>query len=567
VYQKLTVGVDYFAKLREMNYYYIDKTAFIRELLLHQGEVNLFTRPRRFGKTLNMTMLQAFFEIGADRRDIFAGLDILKEQALCEQYMNRYPVIFLTLKSVEGGTFTDALRILAFQVSYECKRLSFLEQGLLMSEEDRKLFKAFKAREATPDELGTAIKTLSGLLEAHYGQKVILLVDEYDVPLDKAFHNGYYDEMISFMRLFLGEALKTNASLEFAVVTGCLRISKESIFTGVNNLNINTITDDQYDEHFGFTDADVKKMLADYNLPAAYEELREWYDGYHFGDTDVYCPWDIVNHVSRLESNPNARPRAYWNNTSSNEMVKRFIDKADTTTQDEIEKLIAGKYVEKQLRENLTYAEIDESIDNLWSVLFLTGYLTRTKEPLGLEDEPVKLIIPNREVRTIFIEKIQKWFTEQVKNSDHSELDALYHAFLEGDREPIETILNAQLRSTISYFDAHEEYYHGFLTGLLKGCGSWGVSSNRETGDGRSDLLVIPKGRGVGVVIEVKHAEDLDDIPAKCEAAMRQIEEKSYVDGLLERGVFQAKLYGIAFWKKNCGVITKSVEIKKTRPH
>ncbi|MDR3120619.1 MAG: ATP-binding protein [Clostridiales bacterium] len=564
MYQKLPVGVDIFAKLREMDFYYIDKTAFIRDLLYHRGEVNLFTRPRRFGKTLNMTMLQAFFEIGSDRRDIFAGLDILKEQALCERHMNRYPVIFLTLKSVEGANFADALYRVGSQVSQECKRLAFLAKSQSVEQDDLQAFSALKAHAATQQQLADSLKTLARMLEAHYGQKAVLLVDEYDVPLDKAFHKGYYDEMISFMRIFLGEALKTNPSLEFAVVTGCLRISKESIFTGVNNLKIDTITDDRYDEYFGFTDADVKKMLADYKVTSAsaYEELRAWYDGYRFGATDVYCPWDIVNHVDKLLENPNAEPEAYWNNTSSNDMVKRFIDKADATTLSEIERLVAGDYVEKPVRANLTYAEVDESIDNLWSVLFLTGYLTRQRTAEKLTRGVLRLVIPNEEIKEIFIEKIQKWFSERIKNSGHSELEALRVAFQEGNCEQIEASLNAQLRSTISYFDAYEGYYHGFLAGLLKGCGAlWSVGSNRETGNGRSDILIIPNDFREGIIIEIKHADSFGDISAKCEAALRQIEEKNYADGLMERGIFRARLYGIAFWKKNCGVVTKSANV------
>ncbi|MDR3120018.1 MAG: ATP-binding protein [Clostridiales bacterium] len=564
MYQKLPVGADIFVNMREQDFYYIDKTNFIRDLLLNRGEVNLFTRPRRFGKTLNMTMLQAFFEIGVDRRDIFFGLDILKEQELCEQHMNRYPVIFLSLKSIEGKTFAEAMAKVGLLVADECVRLSFLGQNQRIDKDQRLLFKSLKARKADHAELGSAIKALSRMLEAHYGQKVVLLVDEYDVPLEKAFHNGYYDDMVSFMRQFLGDAFKTNTSLAFAVVTGCLRISNESIFTGLNNIKIDDITSDRYDESFGFTDADVRKILTDYNLTSAYEELRAWYDGYHFGDTDVYCPWDIINHVDRLLENPKAEPEAYWNNTSSNEIVKRFIDKAGASTRNEIERLIAGDFVEKPVRINLTYAELDENIDNLWSVLFLTGYLTRQRTTDILPRGTMRLVIPNAEIKEIFVEKIQKWFAERVKSTDRSELDALHNAFLVGNRETIETILNAQLRATISYYDANESFYHGFLAGLLKGCGSWGVGSNRESGDGRSDILVIPEDYATGIVIEIKHARGLEDIPAMCEAAMRQIEEKNYQDGLLERGISSARLYGVAFWKKNCGVITKSVQLRKT---
>ncbi|MCL1918376.1 MAG: AAA family ATPase [Peptococcaceae bacterium] len=419
--RKLPVGIDIFEKIRTNDFYYVDKTLFIRDLLENWGEANLFTRPRRFGKTLTMKMLQTFFEIDKDHKDLFAGLDISKESALCAEHMNKYPVVFLTLKSVEGEDFAQALKRMGIVVAEECRRLSFLEQSQQIGLDDRNDFIALKANAAAHEQLANSLRIISRMLEAHYGQKVVLLIDEYDVPLDKAFHNGYYEKMISFMRVFLGNALKTNDALRFAVITGCLRISKESIFTDLNNLIINTITDSDHDEHFGFTDTEVRKMLEDYNLSSVYDDLREWYNGYRFGEANLYCPWDIINHIAKLKNNPNIRPRCYWNNTSSNNMIRRFIDKADNTTRKEIEDLIAGKSVEKVITESLTYGELDEHIDNLWSVLFLTGYLTRTQDPLGLEEEPIKLVIPNREVRTIFIEKVQKWFTEQLQDAKNQE--------------------------------------------------------------------------------------------------------------------------------------------------
>ncbi|MCL1809767.1 MAG: ATP-binding protein [Clostridiales bacterium] len=561
--QRLPVGADIFEDIRRQNCYYVDKTKFVKNLLENRGTVNLFTRPRRFGKTLNMTMLKTFFEIGTDSKDIFTGLEIAKDQDVCSSFMNSSPVIFLSLKSVQGKTFTDALARVASLISYECDRLSFLADSQHISQGNQHNFAVLKNQAATRHQLEDSLKFLSGMLRKHYGKKAILLVDEYDVPLDKAFSNGYYDDMVDFMRIFFGEAFKTNEALEFAVVTGCLRISKESIFTGVNNLAVNSITDNDfgYDENFGFTDGDVRKMLADYNLSFAYEDLHEWYNGYTFGSTNIYCPWDIVSHVAKLKGNPETKPRSYWNNTSSNHMVKRFIDKADATTRIEIERLIAGGSVERTVMETLTYEELDKSIDNLWSVLFLTGYLTKTKAPAGFPAEPIELTIPNLEVREIFIEKIKDWFAE--KNSaakTQEEIQRLYCSFLDGDCAAIEEVLQSQLRATISYFDNYENYYHGFLAGLLIGCGEWSVKSNRESGEGRSDLLLTANDGSVGIVIEIKRAGAPESVAAMCEAALKQIEEKDYKEAFLSSGVEKVRLYGIAFWKKTCGVKTTETQ-------
>ncbi|MCL1809286.1 MAG: ATP-binding protein [Clostridiales bacterium] len=561
--QRLPVGADIFESLRKQDCYYVDKTNFIRDLLLNCGTVNLFTRPRRFGKTLNMTMLKAFFEAGADHRDIFYGLDIMKEQSICDRYMNRYPVVFLSLKSVQGRTFDDAMRRVASQVSYECDRLAFLEESQMIDQDNCCDFTALKTQTATRQQLEDSLKFLSSMLKKHYGQKAILLVDEYDVPLDKAFHNGYYDDMVDFMRIFLGEAFKTNEALEFAVVTGCLRISKESIFTGVNNLKINTITNKLHGEHFGFTDSEVRKLLEDYSLSFAYDDLRKWYNGYRFGSTDVYCPWDIVNHVSELRVDPGIEPKSYWNNTSSNEMVKLFVGMADSTTRSEIEDLVAGKPVAKAVNETLTYGELGKSIDNLWGVLFLTGYLTRTQAPKDARSKLDELVIPNLEVREIFIEKIRDWFAEQLnETSIRNELVRLYRAFFDGDCGAIEEVLQNQLRTTISYFDDYESYYHGFLTGILIGCADWSVKSNREAGDGRCDLLITKNDGTIGIVIEIKHAKEQKNIPSMCENALKQIEEKSYRDVFLASGVKHVRLYGVAFWKKTCKVQSIELEIE-----
>ncbi|MCL1790884.1 MAG: ATP-binding protein [Peptococcaceae bacterium] len=555
----LPVGIEDFVEMRTDNFYYVDKTSFMTTLLRNRGKASLFTRPRRFGKTLTMSMLKAFFEIDRNHEELFTGLEIAEEIALCAEHMNRYPVIFLTLKSVEAEDFAGALARIGVQIANECGRLSFLAQSSGGAPRDLRDFEALLMRTATPQQLEDSLRTLTRLLEAHYGQKVVLLIDEYDVPLDKAFHKGYYDKMISFMRLFLGEALKTNEALKFAVVTGCLRISRESIFTGLNNIRTNTITSKLHSEHFGFTDSEVRKMLDEYNLSSSYGDLRAWYNGYRFGDSDVYCPWDIINHASELLANPNIRPRCYWNNTSSNNMVQLFIDKADDTTRNEIEDLIAGKSVAKVITENLTYGELDDTIDNLWSVLFLTGYLTRTQDPMGLQSEPVNLVIPNLEIREIFIEKIRKWFMERLNNARIQEdLCRLYRALLDGDCETIEEVLHDQLRATISYFDNYENYYHGFLTGLLLG-GAWSLKSNRESGDGRSDLILVASDGSAGIVIEIKHAKKAEDIPVMCELALAQIDKKRYQDAFLVNRVKQIRVYGITFWKKTCGVIAAPV--------
>ena len=415
----LPVGLDSFEKIRRLGYYYMDKTLLIQDVLTNRGDVNLFTRPRRFGKTLNMSMLWSFFEIGSDK-SLFNGLAISEEKQLCEEYQARHPVVFLSLKGVEGLTYEEAIARLVTLISTECKRLDYLEKAPDVKEDDRKIFRNLMARQPEEDELQDALVTLMRMLHAHYGEQVILLIDEYDVPLDKAHINGYYDQMVAFLRGFFGEAFKTNPDLFFAVVTGCLRISKESIFTGINNLKVDTITDTRYDEYFGFTEADVKKLLADYGMEYALEDMRAWYDGYHFGNADVYCPWDVVNHCDKLLDNPKARPKPYWNNTSSNALVKQFIDMADATTRGEIEQLVAGKTIRKKIVETLTYGELTESIDNLWSVLFLTGYLTVDKNAPEDEDDYTSLVIPNREVREIFIEKIQKWFAEKVVTQKNS---------------------------------------------------------------------------------------------------------------------------------------------------
>ena len=544
----LPVGLDSFEKIRRLGYYYMDKTLLIKEVLTQRGDVNLFTRPRRFGKTLNMSMLRSFFEIGSDK-SIFDGLAISKEEQLCEEYQAKHPVVFLSLKGVEGLTYEDAIQMLKTLVSAECGRLEFLLQSSQALEKDKKKMTLLLQEEGSETDLKNTLVILMRMLHAHYGEQVILLIDEYDVPLDKAHINGYYDQMVTFLRGFFGEAFKTNPDLFFAVVTGCLRISKESIFTGINNLKVDTITDTRYDEYFGFTEADVKRLLADYGMEYALEDMRAWYDGYHFGNADVYCPWDVVNHCDKLLDNPKARPKPYWNNTSSNALVKQFIDMADATTRGEIEQLVAGKTIRKKIVETLTYGELTESIDNLWSVLFLTGYLTVDRNAPKDEDDYTSLVIPNREVREIFIEKIQKWFKEtRVTGNQQRLYDMLWACDSKGLQEHLRNIL----LDTISYYDYHENYYHALLVGLLLS-GPYRIRSNVEMGNGRSDIVMEDDHNRRVVIIEVKRSRDFDDLEADCERAICQIRENNYA-WPYKRRRYTVFAYGIAFSEKDCSV-------------
>ena len=553
--KKLPVGIDSFEKLRREAFYYVDKTGLIIDLLNNWGEVNLFTRPRRFGKTLNMSMLKSFFEIGSDRT-LFDGLAISKETTLCEAYMGKFPVVFVSLKGVDGLTFEDAYGMLRRILRSEVFRLSFLAESKKVLDKEKAAFERFLNEQDTLDDVQESLKMLSSLLYQHYGQKAILLIDEYDVPLDKAFQHGYYKEMVALIRSLFGQALKTNDYLQFAVLTGCLRVSKESIFTGLNNFKVLSITDSRFDEHFGFTDAEVKALLDDYNLTAHYSETREWYDGYRFGSVDVYCPWDVINHVDRLCGEPNADPQAYWINTSGNDLVKRFVDKADKTTQGEIERLIAGEAIEKAVRLELTYNEIDNSIDNLWSVLFTTGYLTQAGK---VERSVYKLIIPNREVREVFILQIQEWFKETVVQ-DEKPMQAFCKAFLDGNAEEIQKRLTVILGKMISILDTKakdeqkENFYHGLLLGLLRSDPTWSILSNAESGDGFSDILIEPEDPDAGIVIEVKYSPTLAGMESVCEAAMNQIKEKRYDERLRNEGREHITAFGIAFCKKRCKV-------------
>ena len=557
---KLPVGIDDFRKLRESNFYYVDKTRLIEQLLLNWSEVTLFTRPRRFGKTLNMSMLKSFFEIGTDKT-LFDGLYISGNKELCDDHMGKYPVIFLSFKGVEGLEFASAKRMLCTIIDREIDRHYYLKTSDALTDEDRTLFT--KMLHGQADNIEDSIRMLSQLLYKHYGQKAVILIDEYDVPLDKAFQNGYYKEMVSLIRGLFGQALKTNEFLQFAVLTGCLRVSKESIFTGLNNFEINSIVDIDHDEQFGFTDDEVMKLLLDYDRSERYPDVKEWYDGYHFGNADIYCPWDVINFAKKLVSDPSARPSAFWINSSGNDMVKRFVDKADQTTRDEIEKLVAGGFVEKQLRLDLTYDEIDNTIDNLWSVLFTTGYLTKIGEVKVPDSESYayKLVIPNKEVREVFILQIQEWFKAVVANDDDT-MKLLSRAILDKDEKQIARQLNIVMSRMISILDTKapdamkENFYHGLLLGLLRGSNpDWLIKSNQESGDGFSDILIEPEDPDAGIVIEVKYAKEMKELDAVCEAAMAQIKNKCYDEALRDEGRCDILAYGIAFCRKRCRVV------------
>ena len=559
--KKLPVGIDSFEKLRREDFYYVDKTRLIIDLLKNWGEVNLFTRPRRFGKTLNMSMLKSFFEIGTDKT-LFDGLAISEEKELCEAYMGKFPVVFVSLKDVDGLTFENAYGKLRDILRAEISRLSFLMQSEQIAEDDKYSFERFLREQDTLDDVQKSLKMLSSLLYQHYGQKVILLIDEYDVPLDKAFQHGYYKEMVALIRSLFSRALKTNDFLQFAVLTGCLRVSKESIFTGLNNFKVLSIADSRFDEHFGFTDAEVKQLLEDYGLSDHYDETKDWYDGYRFGHTDVYCPWDVINYVDLLRDDPQAEPQAFWINSSGNDLVKRFVDKADKTTQDEIERLIAGEAIEKAVRLELTYGEVDNSIDNLWSVLFTTGYLTQAGR---VERGVYKLIIPNREVREVFVFQIQEWFKNTVVR-DEKPMQAFCQAFLDGNAEEIQRRLTIILGKMISILDTKakddqkENFYHGLLLGLLRSEPNWLILSNVESGEGFSDILIEPEDPDAGMVIEVKYSPTLAGMESACQAAMAQIKEKHYDERLRNEGRENITAFGIAFWKKRCRVCFEKLD-------
>lgn len=555
---KLPVGIDNFEKIRRNGFYYVDKTSLIEQLFSNWGEVNLFTRPRRFGKTLNMSMLKYFFEIGTDR-SLFDGLHISSNEKICSEHMGKYPVIFLSLKNAEGLNFDTAKYQMVELIAREAERFPFLAKDTNLSDRDREKYRVLTAfadghYQMSDDVLYGSLQTLSELLYKHFNQKTVILIDEYDVPLDKAFQHGYYREMVALIRAMFGRALKTNEALAFAVLTGCLRVSKESIFTGLNNFKILSITDSRFDEQFGFTDKEVQKLLADYHLEARFSETKEWYDGYRFGNVDVYCPWDVINHIDRIKDDPNARPEAYWINTSGNDLVKRFVDKANRTTRNEIEQLIAGNAIEKTLRLDLTYDEIDNSIENLWSVLFTTGYLTQT----GMtEDGAYRLVIPNREICEVFKLQIQEWFKKSIF-SNTEQLTAFWKAFEEGNTDGVEMYLNRIMSNSISVFDIKtgegkkEISYHNLLVGILTGNADWLVKSNVEAGEGFADIIVETEDPNAGIIVELKYTKNYDEMEQACKAALDQINDRRYQEYLLNDGRKDITLYGIAFCKKRC---------------
>ena len=546
---KLPVGIDNFEKIRRNGFYYVDKTSLIEQLFSNWGEVNLFTRPRRFGKTLNMSMLKYFFEIGTDR-SLFDGLHISSNEKICSEHMGKYPVIFLSLKNAEGLNFDTAKYQMVELIAREAERFPFLAKDTNLSDRDREKYRVLTAfadghYQMSDDVLYGSLQTLSELLYKHFSQKTVILIDEYDVPLDKAFQHGYYREMVALIRALFGRALKTNEALAFAVLTGCLRVSKESIFTGLNNFKILSITDSRFDEQFGFTDKEVQKLLADYHLEARFLETKEWYNGYRFGNVDVYCPWDVINHIDRIKDDPNARPEAYWINTSGNDLVKRFVDKANRTTRNEIEQLIAGNAIEKMLRLDLTYDEIDNSIENLWSVLFTTGYLTQT----GMtEDGAYRLVIPNREIREVFKLQIQEWFKKSIF-SNTEQLTAFWKAFEEGNTDGVEMYLNRIMSNSISVFDIKtgeekkEISYHNLLVGILTGNADWLVKSNVEAGEGFADIIVETEDPNAGIVVELKYTKDYDEMEQACRAALDQINDRRYQEYLLNDGRKDITLY------------------------
>ncbi len=557
--KKLPIGIDGFEKIRTNNFYYVDKTMFIAELLQNWGEVNLFTRPRRFGKTLNLSMLKCFFEIGG-RKELFNGLKISQEKELIEEYMGQFPVISVSLKSVDGLSFEAASAALRNIVGKEASRFQFLRESARLSENERERYEALIRVDqgvfAMNDELLVdSLLTLSQLLSKHYDQKVILLIDEYDVPLDKAFQAGYYDRMVSLIRNMLGNVLKTNDALFFAVLTGCLRISKESIFTGLNNLKVHTVSDSRYDEYFGFTDEDVSDLLDFYGLSSYQDIMKDWYDGYLFGKINVYCPWDVINYCDTLLSDEDAEPENYWANTSGNDIVRRLLKKADQTTKNEVEQLLNNKYIVKSVRQELTYRDIDSSIDNIWSVLYSTGYLTQCGR---LPGKQLKLIIPNKEVHELFTDLVKEWFQEKTL-SDSAKIHRFCKAFPAGEADIIQNMLHDYLWDSISIrdtavrMDRKENFYHGMILGLLRSQENWLIQSNAETGEGYSDISIYTP-EHIGIVIELKYAHG-GNLEKACAKALQQIREKKYAVGLRRRGMERIITYGIAFYEKECMVV------------
>ncbi len=565
---KLPMGIENFREIRTGGFYYVDKTGLIKTLLENPGKVNLFTRPRRFGKTLNMSMLKYFFEAGSDvmlfdNGTLFEELEISKEKELCEEYMGKFPVISITLKGATGESFEDAKVMLRRIIGKEAMRFRFLLESDRIDDAERSQYEALVSMDKTgaftmSDELlKDSLQTLSQLLQRHYGQSVIMLIDEYDVPLDKAYQSGYYDSMVELVRILFGNAFKTNDSLKFAVLTGCLRVSKESIFTGLNNFKVYTVKDVRYKEYFGFTDAEVRQMLEYYGFSGQYDSVKEWYDGYMFGNLGIYCPWDVINYCGDLRDGSVTEPQNYWVNTSSNDIIRRFLSKADTAARDEIELLINGGHVKKMVHQELTYRDLDSDIDNLWSILFTTGYLTQAGED---EEGISSLVIPNREIRWIYVQQIRKWFKDESRK-DTQKLENLRRAFEENNTAAIEKEFAFYLRKTISIRDTNvkkemkENFYHGVLLGLFGNMDGWKVKSNAESGDGYSDISVEVEDQEIGIVIELKYAENAA-FGSACREALEQIHDNHYEEALADDGMTTIYRYGIACYKKRCRVVS-----------
>ena len=569
---KLPMGIENFREMRTGGFYYVDKTGLMKTLLENPGKINLFTRPRRFGKTLNMSMLKYFFDIGSDimlsdNTTIFDGLEISGEKELCEEYMGKFPVISITLKGATGENFEEAKVMLRRIIGKEAMRFRFLLESDRIDEAERSQYEALISTDKTgtftmsDDLLKDSLLILSQFLQKHYGQAAVMLIDEYDVPLDKAYRAGYYDSMVELIRVLFGNAFKTNDSLKFAVLTGCLRISRESIFTGLNNFKVYTVKDVRYKEYFGFTDAEVRQMLEYYGLEGQYDAVKEWYDGYLFGNLGIYCPWDVINYCGDLRDGSVSEPQNYWVNTSSNDIIRKFISRATASTKSEIEQLMNGGSIKKKIRQELTYRDLDSQADNLWSVLFTTGYLTQcAKDDNGM----TSLIIPNKEIQWIFEEQIQEWFKTETRQ-DIETLKNFCRAFEENDVAVIEKGFTSYLRKTISIRDTNarkemkENFYHGILLGLFAGMEGWLVKSNAESGEGYSDISVEVEDKDIGIIIELKYAEKAA-FEEGCREALKQIRDRNYEESLIDDGMTTIRRYGIACYKKRCKVMAADEE-------
>lgn len=556
--KKLPIGIDNFEKIRKDDFYYVDKTKLIEQLLEKWGEANLFTRPRRFGKSLNMSMLRHFFEIGADP-SLFDGLYISQRTELCKNYMGKFPVVSVSLKGVESSSYEGACRLLGKVINEEARRLGFLEKSEKLKESEKAIFGELLKPDMREDVLAYSIRELTELLEKHYGEKVIVLIDEYDVPLAKANEQGYYDEMVLLLRTLFGNALKTNESLKFAVLTGCLRVAKESIFTGLNNFKVYPLTKEVFDECFGFTDEEVKEMLHYYQQDSHYDTVKEWYDGYRFGKVDVYCPWDVINYCDEHLDDPMAEPQNYWSNTSGNDVIKHFVDSIYTgkeVTKSELERLVNGGAVQKNISQELTYKELYGSMDNIWSALFMTGYLTQRGESEGNQ---YNLVIPNQEIRNIITEHIMGLFKEDV-SKDGQMVNEFCNALASGEADIVEKLFTEYMKKTISVRDTFvrkstkENFYHGILLGILSFKGGWMVKSNKEAGNGFSDIMIWMDDSDTGIVIEVKYAEAAD-METECKKALEQIAKNQYEEVFQEEGIHRVLKYGIACNRKKCKVL------------